>query len=334
MSQIIPAQTTLSWQEAMIQAVREPRQLLEYLQLPMELLPAAEAATSHFGLRVPKPFLERIRKGDLNDPLLRQILPLEAELHSADGYSADPLQELGSNPQQGLIHKYRGRALLVVAPHCAVNCRYCFRRHFPYADNNPGRAQWQATLDYLREDDSLQEVIFSGGDPMASGDRQLQWLVEQLCQIPHLQRLRVHTRLPVVIPQRITDDALRWLSGHRLQTVLVIHSNHANELDPAVGDALARLRHAGVTLLNQAVLLRGVNDTLASQKSLSERLFQLGVLPYYLHQLDRVDGAAHFEVSDTEALELHRQMQACMSGYLVPKLAREEPGQPNKTLLY
>ncbi|GAB3097384.1 EF-P beta-lysylation protein EpmB [Aestuariicella hydrocarbonica] len=339
MSQRPPVQTLslkpqISWQEELIQAVRDPQTLLEYLQLPPELLPRAQAACQLFELRAPRPFLDRIAKGDLNDPLLRQVLPIQDELTLTPGYSADPLQEADSNPTQGLVHKYHGRVLLVVAPHCAINCRYCFRREFPYQDNNPSRQQWHQVFDTIRADRSISEVIFSGGDPLASPDRQLQWMVDQLVDIPHIRRLRVHTRLPIVIPQRITDDTLRWLADTRLQSVLVLHTNHPNELDHQVGQSIARLRSAGVTVLNQAVLLQGVNNDLETQIALSEALFAAGALPYYLHLLDKVQGAAHFAVADSDAIALHQQMQSRLPGFLVPKLAREEPGALNKTLIF
>lgn len=334
MSHLLTLQPLHTWQEELSRSIRDPRELLEYLRLPMSLLSQAEAASQQFGLRVPRPYLDRIVPGDLQDPLLRQILPQGDELTVTPGYSADPLQEANSNPVQGLVHKYHGRVLLIAAPNCAINCRYCFRREFPYADNNPGREQWQQVFDQLRADTSIREVIFSGGDPLANADRQLQWMVDQLVTIPHLQRLRVHTRLPVVIPQRITAETLRWLAETRLQSVLVLHINHPHEVDTAVTATIARLRTAGVTVLNQAVLLKGVNDDLETQVALSETLFAAGVLPYYLHLLDKVQGAAQFEVADVDAIHLHQQMQARLPGFLVPRLAREEPGARHKTLIF
>lgn len=322
-----------SWQEEMIGAIRDPKELIDYLALPEELLPEAITAHKLFGLRAPKPFLDRIVKGDPKDPLLMQVLPIGAEHTSSPGFSSDPLQEAASNPHKGLVHKYHGRVLLIVAPNCAVNCRYCFRRHFPYEDNNPSRQQWGEVFDYLRADSSINEVILSGGDPLASPDRQLQWMIDELANIEHLKRLRVHTRLPVVIPQRITEETLNWLTGSRLQSVMVLHINHPNEIDRHLGASIARLKQAGVTVLNQAVLLKGVNDNLTTQIALSEQLFDEGVLPYYLHLLDKVEGAAHFAVDDGAAIELHRQMQANLPGFLVPRLAREEPGALNKTLI-
>jgi L-lysine 2,3-aminomutase len=329
----IPVTSIVTWQQALIQAVRDPKELLELLELPESLLSPAQAANQLFELKVPREFIERMKKGDLTDPLLRQVLPLGKELIETDGFSHDPLAEAQSNHIKGMVHKYQGRVLLVVAPHCAVNCRYCFRRHFPYQDNNPSRQQWQAVFEQIASDSSIHEVIFSGGDPLASPDRQLQWMVDQLAQIPHLKRLRVHTRLPIVIPQRITDSTLQWLTGSRLKPVMVIHCNHANELDNRVADALIQLQDQGVMLLNQAVLLKGVNDRLATQIALSERLFELDVLPYYLHLLDKVQGTAHFDVPAQEALTLHQQMQANLPGFLVPKLVREEAGESQKTLI-
>lgn len=322
-----------TWQEALKDLIRTPRALFEALELDPALLPAALAASDHFELRVPRSFVARMRKRDLDDPLLRQVLPLGQELLAEPGYSADPLAEAEANPHPGLIHKYRGRVLLIVTGSCAINCRYCFRRHFPYADNRPGRADWLAALDYIRADPSITEVIFSGGDPLNAPDSQLAWLVEQLAGIPHLTRLRVHTRLPIVIPARIDDACLDWLSGGRFATSVVIHSNHARELDTEVAAALSRLKQAGVTPLNQTVLLAGINDTEDALAELSERLFALGVLPYYLHMLDKVAGAAHFEVTEARARELHRLLRHRLPGYLVPRLVREIPGQPSKTPL-
>ncbi|MGH1372699.1 MAG: EF-P beta-lysylation protein EpmB [Cellvibrionaceae bacterium] len=333
MSQAISATAVTTWQEELIQAVRDPRELLNLLELPLELLPQAEAASELFELKVPRPFVARMAKGKLNDPLLRQVLPLAQEHKISVGFSQDPLAEAQSNSVKGLVHKYQGRVLLVVAPNCAVNCRYCFRRHFPYQDNNPSRQQWLEVFDQIARDSSIHEVIFSGGDPLASPDRQLQWMVDQLEQIPHLKRLRIHTRLPVVIPQRVTDTLLHWLTGSRLKPVMVIHANHASELDGSVAQALSLLRQNGVMLLNQAVLLKGVNDQLDDQVALSERLFELDVLPYYLHLLDKVQGTAHFDLPHQQAVDLHRQMQAVLPGFLVPKLVREEAGERQKTLI-
>lgn len=319
------------WQNELADLIRSPAELIELLGLDKAQLPAALAASNEFELRVPRAYANRIRKGDPNDPLLRQVLPVSDELIGAPGYSVDPLGEADANPLPGLIHKYHGRVLLIVSGSCAINCRYCFRRHFPYQDNNPGRARWQEALDYISADPSISEVIYSGGDPLNAPDRQLEWLTSRVAEIPHLRRLRIHSRLPVVLPNRIDEDCLAWMTGHRLETSLVIHSNHAQELDASVAEALARLKRAGITLLNQTVLLRGVNDSVPALSDLSERLFSCGVLPYYLHLLDKVAGAQHFDLPLATAKELHRQLEATLPGYLVPKLVREIAGASSKT---
>lgn len=322
-----------AWQAQLAGAVRDPAELCRRLGLDATWLPGAEQGHALFEVRVPEAFLTRMRPGDPADPLLRQVLPLDQEAWTTPGYVSDPLEEAAHTPARGLIHKYHGRVLLITSPACAVNCRYCFRRHFPYAENSPSRAQWEATLEHLRRDASITEAILSGGDPLAASDRQLAWLVERLEAIPHLRRLRIHTRLPVVIPDRIDAALLDWLGASRLQKVVVLHINHANEIDQAVVDACARLKAAGVTLLNQSVLLRGVNDSLDALAALSERLFAAGVLPYYLHVLDPVAGAAHFDVPDAEARELVAGLREVLPGFLMPRLVREIPGEGSKTPL-
>ncbi|MCW8126119.1 EF-P beta-lysylation protein EpmB [Microbulbifer halophilus] len=321
------------WQDEMADLVTDPRELLQLLQLDAGQLPAAVAAGGEFALRVPRPFLNRIRPGDPRDPLLLQVLPGAPELEANPGYSADPLEEAGANPVPGVVHKYRGRLLLIAAGQCAVNCRYCFRRQFPYSDNHLNRSQMCAALDYIRAQGDLREVILSGGDPLVLNDRQLARLAGELAAIPQLDKLRVHSRLPIVAPSRITDGLVEWLAGTRLKPVLVLHCNHANEIDGAVRAALQKLRAAGVTLLNQAVLLRGVNDSAGALENLSEALFDAGVLPYYLHQLDRVQGAAHFEVDDARARALVARIRGHLPGYLVPTLVREIPGEVSKSPL-
>ena len=326
-----PVCQSQNWQQALADVIRDPIELFELLKLDKTQLPAALRANQDFALRVPRAFVNRMAKGDWNDPLLQQILPTGQELDHQPGFSSDPLDEANSNPAPGLIHKYHGRVLLIVSGGCAINCRYCFRRHFPYNENNPSRRQWAETLQYIANDSSIHEVIFSGGDPLAASDTLLAELVQQIEQIPHVKTLRVHSRLPVVIPQRITDECLRWLSRSRLQSVMVIHSNHANEIDDEVGQTLLRLRDSGVTLLNQSVLLRGINDDVQSLEALSHQLFRYGVLPYYLHLLDRVNGAAHFEVNEAQATQLLQQLLTKLPGYLVPKLVREQAGERSKT---
>ncbi|WP_027858859.1 EF-P beta-lysylation protein EpmB [Marinobacterium jannaschii] len=326
-------QQTLPWQKVLSQAIASPAELLQQLQLPQSLLADANISSELFALRVPEPFLRRIRPGDPNDPLLLQVLPLQAEQQKISGYVTDPLQEADANHRDGLIHKYNGRVLLILTGACAINCRYCFRRHFPYQDNRLGPEQWQSVLDYIEADQGISEVIFSGGDPLAVPDSRLRKMIADLEQIPHLRRLRIHTRLPVMIPQRVTPELLDILQNSRLKTVMVLHSNHANEIDDEVREAIRLLRRADVQMLNQAVLLRGINNSVAVLKTLSESLFDAGVLPYYLFVFDPVEGAAHFDISDADAQRLMSQLQGELPGYLVPKLAREIPGRNAKTLL-
>lgn len=324
---------SVSWQNLLARSITEPAELLRRLGLSEDLLGPAVAAARSFPLRVPEPYLRRMRHADPSDPLLRQVLPLGEELIEQPGYVLDPLGEQHANARPGIIHKYHGRLLLVVSGGCAVNCRYCFRRHFPYEDNALSTAQWDAALDYIRNDTSLSEVIYSGGDPLAANDRRLAWLTREIAGIAHIRRLRVHTRLPVVIPQRVTNELLDALCGTRLPVTMVLHCNHAQELDGDMAAALCRLRQAGVTLLNQAVLLRGVNDSLAQQIELSESLGDHGVLPYYLHVLDRVHGAQHFHVDDEQATALVGRMMTRLPGFLVPRLVRETAGAPGKVPL-
>ncbi|WP_417223584.1 EF-P beta-lysylation protein EpmB [Amphritea sp.] len=332
MNSIIPLPDT--WQTLLSQTLESPEELIRYLQLPETLLQGAQRGHAEFAMRIPRPWLDRIEKGNINDPLLRQVLPLGEELDDVPGFTQDPLEEMHSNPVDGLIHKYKGRVLIILTGACAINCRYCFRRHFPYAENRLGPQQWQKILAYISADSSITEVIFSGGDPLVSSDTRLKQFISDLEQIPHLTRLRIHSRLPVVLPQRITDTLTSILNQSRLNVVTVIHSNHPQELDDQVASAIQRLRQADVTVLNQAVLLRGVNDSLDILKALSEKLFNIGVLPYYLFTFDPVKGAAHFDLPDAEAKQLLRQLQDQLPGYLVPRLAREIPGRGAKTLLF
>lgn len=324
---------SVSWQSLLSRSITDPEQLLRRLELDPALLAGARAGAADFPLRVPEPFVERMQKGDPNDPLLRQVLPLGEELLEHPDYVLDPLGEQHTNTRAGIIHKYHGRLLLIVSGGCAVNCRYCFRRHFPYGDNNLSTEQWQQALDYIRGDQSIGEVIYSGGDPLAASDKRLAWLTREIAAIPHVRRLRVHTRLPVVIPQRVTSELIDALCGTRLPVVMVLHSNHANEFDAALGNAVLRLRQAGITLLNQTVLLRGVNDSLETLISLSETLGDHGILPYYLHVLDHVKGAQHFHVDDGAAMGLAAEMLARLPGFLVPRLVREVAGETSKTPL-
>lgn len=323
-----------SWQQLLSRSITTPEHLLQALDLDPRLwFSGARAGHRLFPIRVPQPYLARIRRGDPNDPLLRQVLPLAEEGEARGGYVRDPLQESAATQQAGLIRKYQSRALLMVTGQCAINCRYCFRRHFPYDEHRLSAVDRERIMATLAQSPDINEVIFSGGDPLAVNDRLLARWAEDLAKVPHLQRLRIHSRLPVVVPQRVCDSLLSWLSRTRLQTVMVLHVNHPNELDHLTDRALALLHSAGVTLLNQSVILRGVNDSVAVLAELSERLFSAGVLPYYLHAFDPVAGAHHFDVGDDQARELVRQLHARLPGFLVPRLVREVPGKPGKTPL-
>ncbi|WP_207063805.1 EF-P beta-lysylation protein EpmB [Motiliproteus sp. SC1-56] len=322
-----------SWQAQLAAAALTPQQLAARLDLPATAVQDAAGAAGQFALRVPEAFLRRMQPGNPRDPLLLQVLPSAAELTPHPGYSADPLGETDSNPVQGLIHKYHGRVLLIASGGCAINCRYCFRRHFPYSDNQLGPEQWRQVMTYLAADPSIEEVILSGGDPLATPDARLGRMMDELQELPHLKRLRLHTRLPVVIPDRITPELLQRLAASPLQTVMVVHINHANELDAPLRSALAKIRETGTTLLNQTVLLRGINDGLAPLKQLSEQLFEAGVLPYYLHLLDPVAGAAHFAVTEDSARRLAGALADNLPGYLVPRLVCERAGASAKVPL-
>lgn len=328
-----PPRSPAPWQRLLADAIDDPAMLLRALRLPDDLLPAARRAAALFPLRVPTPYLQRMRAGDPADPLLRQVLPLHLEYETRPGYSADPLDESAAQPVPGLLKKYHGRALLIATGACAVHCRYCFRRHFPYAEAHAGGSRLQPALAAIAADASIGEVILSGGDPLTLSDARLSELAARLAAIPHVHTLRIHSRLPVVLPQRVDDALLAWLGRTPLRKVLVLHGNHAAEIDAAVEHALGRLRLAGVTLLNQAVLLRGVNDDADTLVALSERLHRAGVLPYYLHLLDRVQGAAHFDVPEARGMALIAELRARLPGYLVPRLVREQPGAASKTVV-
>lgn len=318
------------WQALWRDAVRDPRELLALLGLDGVAAGVSDEAAAQFPLRVPRGFVARMRRGDPHDPLLRQVLPLDQELRPMPGYALDPVGDGLAKAGDGVIRKYRGRALLVTTGSCAIHCRYCFRRHFPYAEETAAAAGWRGAVGLIAADPEIDEVILSGGDPWSLATPKLAELSQALAAIPHLKRLRIHTRLPVVLPERVDAPLLDWLGALPWPVTVVLHANHAQEFDPAVDAALARLRAAGATLLNQAVLLRGVNDSVDALADLSERGFRAGVLPYYLHQLDRVQGAAHFEIEDERARALHRALAARLSGYLVPKLVREIAGDPGK----
>ena len=317
------------WRELWRDAITDPGELLQAVGLGerADLLPPDDAG---FALRVPRGFVARMRRNDPLDPLLLQVLPQRAEHDQAEGFALDAVGDMASKAGHGVLHKYDGRALLIASGSCAINCRYCFRRHFPYGEEIAAASQWHEALTHVKADPSIRELILSGGDPLALATHKLEELTRGLAELPQIIRLRIHTRLPVVLPERIDEALVSWLGGLPLQKVVVLHANHANEFDASVDAACARLRGAGATLLNQSVLLRGVNDEVAALAELSERLSAAGVLPYYLHQLDRVQGAAHFEVDDRVALELQQALQARLPGYLVPRFVREVAGDAAK----
>lgn len=320
--------TVPQWQRELAMAVRDAGELRSLLDLPEDA-----AGDAGFPVRVPRGYVARMRRGDPHDPLLAQVLPSAAEARDVPGFGPDPVGDRAAMIRPGVLHKYHGRVLLVTTGACGIHCRYCFRREFPYADANPRPDEWQAAIDYIAGDDSIEEVILSGGDPLSLPDRKLARLVERIEAIPHVGTLRIHTRLPVVLPERIDDALCEWLRDTRLATVVVLHANHGNEIDADVAAAVAHLRATGAMVLNQAVLLRGVNDDVDAMVELSRRLFAAGVLPYYLHMLDPVRGAARFETGAQEARRLVAAVAARLPGYLVPRLVVEQAGRPGKTPL-
>jgi EF-P beta-lysylation protein EpmB len=331
---MIPGTATIrqvpAWQAELARAVTEPTELLQLLGLGQEWQAAAEAAARCFPLRVPRGFVARMQRGNPHDPLLRQVLPLAEELGSVPGYSDDPVGDLAALRAPGVLQKYHGRVLLTATGACAVHCRYCFRRHFPYHEAQASADHWSAALAHIAADPDVEEVILSGGDPLTLSDRRLQEFIQTLTAISHVRRLRLHTRLPIVLPERVTPELCAVLNQSRLATVIVVHANHANEIDSTVRRAFDLLAVSGVVLLNQSVLLRGVNNTPETLADLSQALFNARVLPYYLHLLDRVHGAAHFEVSEDEATQLLDTVASRLPGYLVPRLVREVAGAAYK----
>lgn len=321
-----------SWQKELANVVTDPEKLLKALDIDPENYLQHFKARKLFPVRVPRPFIARMKKGDINDPLLKQVMPVSQEFVVTDGYVVDPLEE-HDTVAEGLLHKYKHRVLMVVKAGCAVNCRYCFRRHFPYQDNSPNKERWRNALNYIRTNNDIHEVIFSGGDPLMASDEHLAWLVNELEQIPHLQRLRIHTRMAIVIPQRITRNLVKVITNSRLKTAIVFHINHANEIDETVINALEPLRQARIPLFNQSVLLKGINDHSDTLCILSEALFDAGIQPYYLHLFDKVQGVAHFDVEENNAVRIAREMMAVLPGFLMPKVVSEIAGEPNKTPL-
>lgn len=328
-----PVKTKQSWQSSLADAVSDADELLAQLGLSGALAGMDKAKIRQFPLRVPQSYINKMRFGDKQDPLLKQVFPLIDESLDVEGYNSDPVGDQLAVTSPGMLQKYQGRALLVTTGACAIHCRYCFRRHFPYSDSNPLASQLNDTLAQINADSSINEVILSGGDPLSLSDDKLARLVAELEQIPHLKRLRIHTRLPVVLPERIDSRLLDWIAHCKLKVVMVIHANHANEIDEEAELALLKLQQAGCQLLNQAVLLKGINDSVAALVDLSERLNDVNVMPYYLHLLDKVAGAHHFDVTEAIAIELMDEVRKQMPGYLVPRLVREIQGEASKTVI-
>lgn len=344
----------VSWQQAMKSAVRSARELAEKLQLDQRFtkLPHSEEGEADFPVFVPLEFLQRIRPGDPQDPLLLQVWPAAEEADKAAGFTIDPVGELGlkqlhfandrilssaptaiARNEGRLIQKYAGRCLLIAHQACGIHCRYCFRRHYPYQEATRFDPLMQQALAEIKADPSLEEVILSGGDPLVLTDSVLGDLVEQISSIKHVKRLRIHSRMPIVIPQRVTQALVEILSSSRLAVWFIVHCNHANELDQATQNALERLVNSGIPVLNQAVLLARINDSVEALESLCSQLINIRVQPYYLHQLDRVLGAAHFEVPFQSGLLLIDELRKRLPGYAIPTYVREEAGAASKTVI-
>jgi len=315
-----------AWQLELKSAYRSAEALCNALGIT-----APTTADYGFPVLVPRPYVQRIAPNTPNDPLLLQVLSSLAEGSSPSGFSKDPLKERDANPQPGIVHKYRSRVLFIATGQCAVNCRYCFRRHFPYSDNRLSQAQWHEQIAQIAQDPEVNEIILSGGDPLLLNDNILASLLDAIEKCSQIKRLRIHTRLPLVIPQRVNNTLLTLLSARQFDIVMVWHINHPNEIDDAVVEAAKSLQSAGVTQLNQSVLLHQVNDDSSVLAALSEKLFSAGILPYYLHLLDKVEGASHFMVSDAEAHRIYRQLAEILPGFLLPRLAREQAGLPYKS---
>ncbi len=328
-----PPRPVGSWQADFAAVVTDPAELASLLGLPESWVGPAREAARMFPMRVPRSFVARMRRGDPTDPLLRQVLPVAEELEHTAGRSSDPLQEADSRRAPGLLHKYPGRALLIATGACAMHCRYCFRREFPYEDQQSETGRWHDAIAALAADPSIEELILSGGDPLSLGDARLQSLSRALADIPQLRSLRLHTRNAIVLPSRVDDGLVEWIKGLPWRVTVVLHVNHAQELEGDAVEAIARLRSTGALLLNQSVLLRGVNDDAATLVALSKRLHALGVLPYYLHLTDAVNGTAHFDVDEARGRAIVDALARALPGYLVPRLVREVPGEEAKVVL-
>ena len=332
MNTVAEIRTSDAWQHSLRNGIASVQELLDAVQVDPGRIDAMQPSRKEFPLRVPLSYAARMRKGDPADPLLLQVLPLHAERTDVAGFEPDPLRETGV-ASRGVLKKYRGRALLVTTPACPVHCRYCFRRHFPYADQVAAKDRWEPALRALRGMTDVTEVILSGGDPLSLANPRLGELLRLIEGLEHVDTVRIHTRFPIVLPERVDPGLLKLLADTPLNTVMVTHCNHSNEIDRSVHAALDAVAETGTHLLNQSVLLKGINDSADRLESLSRALFNCGVLPYYLHLLDPVSGAAHFDVPASRGMELIEELRRRLPGYLVPRLVREQPGEPSKTAI-
>lgn len=324
-----------NWQSQLSDLITDPLELLEILELSKaQLLSGAILASGQFKLRVPRAFVRKMEVGNPLDPLLLQVLPHHLEMEEHEGFVTDPLDEEQANQIPGVLHKYKSRFLLTLTGACAVHCRYCFRRHFPYQENLPKNEDWLNIKGYLEAHPEINEVILSGGDPLTLSNRKLARWIERLESLSQLKILRIHSRVPIVIPERIDEELVSLLKNSRLRVILVVHSNHPAELDNLTCAKLSHLAKQNILVLNQAVLLKGVNDSAQTLVNLSQRLFEAQILPYYLHVLDKVKGAHHFDLGAEKIDQIYKDVLASLPGYLVPKLVREVAGENNKTPLF
>lgn len=330
-----------SWHRSLADSIRDPHELLQRLDLDRQVTTGSDIsqpvvaiqASPEFPVMVPESYLRRMEAGDINDPLLRQVLPIDDELRVVAGFSNDAVHDATFREAPGLIKKYQGRALMIATGSCAVHCRYCFRRHYPYNQEPRRMEDWEPAFAAIQNDASISEVLLSGGDPLMLTDQRLDQLLDRLEKIEHLKRVRIHTRLPIVLPDRVTSRLIDRLLASRLTPIMVVHANHANELVHDCEASLRQLVRSGITVLNQAVLLKGVNDSVVAMVNLSESLINLGAMPYYLHQLDRVAGTAHFEVDVSRGRHIIQQMRKQLPGYAVPRFVSEIPDESHKTVL-
>lgn len=288
---------------------------------------------SQFPLLVTNSFINRIQKMDINDPLLRQILPTTQELQNNNSFCADPLQEANFNKIPGLLHKYSSRVLIIVTKACAINCRYCFRKEFQYSANIASGKNLENIINYIAKDSSIIEVILSGGDPLIAPNNYLQHLISKLESIKHIETVRIHSRVPIILPCRLEPEFINILLKSRLNIVLVTHTNHPQEINQEVAEYFKLLQNTKITLLNQTVLLKNINDNAGVLAELSRKLFSIKILPYYLHILDKVNGTKHFAVKLSTAKKIYGELQSKLPGYLVPKLVTEKPGAKHKIMV-